>query len=281
MTKCGFGKQVNIFSDFGRGKLLCSRDFFYVEEYLQNSTYVYKKYVHFFAVFSTNGQQCKRGRDVRYYFCTNGLRENLDGKQGCCFTDSVFDVQDKSIGDKQGECMKNISFFAIVIVAVILLFCVVPNGQTNAEYLRIHIRADSNSQADQAIKYKVKAAVVDYLTPYIACADSKQKAVATVQSRLSGLQAVADSVLAAEGFTYKCRARLATEEFPTRCYNGFTLSEGVYDALILDLGSGSGDNWWCVVYPPLCFVGEETDGSDNIVYRSLIRKIIDDFVLKQ
>ncbi len=189
--------------------------------------------------------------------------------------------KDKSIGDKQGECMKNISFFAIVIVAVILLFCVVPNGQTNAEYLRIHIRADSNSQADQAIKYKVKAAVVDYLTPYIACADSKQKAVATVQSRLSGLQAVADSVLAAEGFTYKCHARLATEEFPTRCYNGFTLSEGIYDALILDLGSGSGDNWWCVVYPPLCFVGEETDGSDNIVYRSLIRKIIDDFASKQ
>lgn len=176
--------------------------------------------------------------------------------------------------------MKNILFAVAALVAVVALICLVPCKQANTEYLRIHIRADSNSQADQTVKYKVKAAVVDYLTPYIAYADTKQKAMAVVKDKLQQLESVADSVLAAEGFAYKCRARLATEQFPARSYNGFALSEGMYDALILELGSGTGDNWWCVVYPPLCFVGGESNGTNGIVYRSLIRKIIDDFAAK-
>mgnify|MGYP002522689417 CR=1 FL=1 len=181
---------------------------------------------------------------------------------------------------RKGETMKNIIFAAVALVVVIATICLVPCNTTNTEYLRVHIRANSNSQTDQAVKYKVKAAVVDYLTPYIAYADTKQKAMSVVESKLRELEHIADNVLAAEGFAYKCRARLATEQFPTRSYNGFTLNEGVYDALILELGSGSGDNWWCVVYPPLCFVGGESNGTNGIVYRSLIRKIIDDFAAK-
>ena len=79
-------------------------------------------------------------------------------------------------GSMKGETMKNILFAVAALVAVVALICLVPCKQANTEYLRIHIRADSNSQADQTVKYKVKAAVVDYLTPYIAYADTKQKA---------------------------------------------------------------------------------------------------------
>ena len=66
---------------------------------------------------------------------------------------------------------------------------------------------------------------------------------------------------------------MCEERFPTRVYEGVTLAAGVYDALILELGSGEGDNWWCVVYPPLCFTG----GSVNVVYRSKIAQIIRQF----
>ena len=142
--------------------------------------------------------------------------------------------------------MKKIILAAAALIVVIAIICLVPCNTTNAEYLRVHIRADSNSQTDQAVKYKVKAAVVDYLTPYIAYADTKQKAMSVVEDKLHELEQVADNVLVSEGFAYKCHARLATEQFPTRSYNGFTLDEGVYDALILELGSGSGDNWCCV-----------------------------------
>ena len=145
--------------------------------------------------------------------------------------------------------------------------------QVYNEYLRIHIRADSNEKEAQAVKYKVKDAVVAYLTPYIAECDTKSKAENMIESRLSEIEAVADRILCEQGFTYKSRAKINTEKFPTRFYGEYTLEEGYYDALILELGSGNGDNWWCVVYPPLCFTGTGA----HYAYRSKILEIVRNF----
>ncbi len=76
------------------------------------------------------------------------------------------------------------------------------------------------------------------------------------------------------GFRYTARAALKREEFPTRVYEGVTLPAGVYDALIIELGTGKGDNWWCVLYPPLCFAGGM---GVNIQYRVKIWEIIQNF----
>ena len=86
------------------------------------------------------------------------------------------------------------------------------------------------------------------------------------------IENVANSVLEEEGFDYKSKAKLKNEYFPTRVYENITLEEGYYDALILELGSGTGDNWWCIVFPAFCFT--KTQNSDNIVYISLIWEII-------
>ena len=69
---------------------------------------------------------------------------------------------------------------------------------------------------------------------------------------------------------------IKNELFPTRVYNGLTVDSGYYDALIIYLGEGVGDNWWCVIFPPLCFVGR-----GNYVYRSKIKSVIDDFLNKK
>lgn len=159
----------------------------------------------------------------------------------------------------------------IVLVGIILA---VPAKQTNADFLRIHIRADSNGQEDQDVKYAVKSAVVDYLTPKLANATSKDKAMDIVESELNNIERVCDKTLADNGFSYTSRAKLCKEQFPDRAYNGVTLAAGVYDALIVELGSGSGNNWWCVVYPPLCFVGGESNGTSQIVYKSKLLEII-------
>jgi stage II sporulation protein R len=74
-----------------------------------------------------------------------------------------------------------------------------------------------------------------------------------------------------EGFDYCSNAEIRQENFPTRVYGDYTLEEGVYDALIIELGEGVGDNWWCVIYPPLCF----TSASSDVTYRWLIQDIID------
>lgn len=145
-------------------------------------------------------------------------------------------------------------------------------ANTNTEYLRIHIRANSNDGEDQAVKYMVRDAVVDYLTPFVAEAETKEEAMSLMNGQLSRIAQVADGVLRAHGFTYGARAELKDEEFPTRVYGEYTLEAGIYQALIVYLGSGMGDNWWCVVYPPLCFAGQP---GENIVYKSKIKEIID------
>ena len=144
----------------------------------------------------------------------------------------------------------------------------------NAEYPRIHIRANSDAGEDQAVKYLVRDAVVEYLTPFVAQSETREEAEERMEGCLAGIAATAEAVLRAKGFFYGARAELKDEEFPTRVYGEYTLQAGVYRALIVYLGEGTGDNWWCVIYPPLCFAGEP---GDDIVYKSKILEIIDNW----
>lgn len=169
----------------------------------------------------------------------------------------------------------------ILLISVIGALAVAFGGNTgtstdNSAYLRIHIRAESNNEADQAVKYRVRDKVVEYLTPLVAECETKTEAMQTIGEKLREIETVAESVLRANGFSYGAKASLRKESFPTRVYEEVTLDAGVYDALILELGSGKGDNWWCVVYPPLCFSG----GNGNFVYKSKIAEIIQSFFNK-
>ena len=170
--------------------------------------------------------------------------------------------------------MKRILLSVAALAALIAVILLVPSKSTNADFLRIHIRADSNDSADQQVKYVVKSAVVDYLTPKLTQATDKNKAMEIVARELENIQAVCDKTLADNGFKYTSRAKLCVEQFPDRAYNGVTLPAGAYDALIVELGSAQGNNWWCVVYPPLCFVGGESNGTNKIIYKSKLMEII-------
>ena len=165
----------------------------------------------------------------------------------------------------------------VCTVAALVLACGKAGGEETPReaYLRIHIRANSNGADDQAVKYEVKEAIVEFLMPVAASADDKEEAIALLRARLPEIEEVADGVLVENGFSYTARASVREEEFPTRVYEGVTLEAGVYDALIVELGTGKGDNWWCVIYPPLCFSGEAT--GNNVQYRSRIWEIIRNF----
>ena len=153
----------------------------------------------------------------------------------------------------------------IILVATCLFGC----SGYQQEYLRIHVRANSNAACDQEIKYLIKDEVVEYLTPIVQNCKSKQDAINKIKEHQSSVNALIEGVLKKNGFNYGCKVSIREENFPTRVYEGVTLSAGYYDALIIELGSGKGDNWWCVVYPPLCF-----SGRDDITYRSMILDLI-------
>ena len=175
--------------------------------------------------------------------------------------------------------MKKAAVVLILAAAIGLIALLFGNTDTTGgnasrtEYLRIHIRANSNGEADQAVKYKVRDGIVAYLTPTVASCTTKAQAIRAISGQLEGVESVAERILRENGYFYGARASIRSEEFPTRVYDGVTLEAGVYDALIVELGTGAGDNWWCVVYPPLCFTG----GNVSVTYRSKILEIIESF----
>lgn len=140
------------------------------------------------------------------------------------------------------------------------------------QYLRIHIRANSNSDEDQSVKYKVKDEIVEALIPLLADVESFDEAKSIVSQNFGYIEEVANKTLLDNGFFYTSSASIKNEYFPTRSYDEITLEEGYYDALILNLGSGDGDNWWCIVFPAFCFT--QTKKIDNIEYISRIWEII-------
>ena len=150
-----------------------------------------------------------------------------------------------------------------------------PDGQDveTTKYLRMHVRADSNETDAQVVKYYVRDRLVEYLTPLVASYETKEKAMQGVKAHLGEIAEIATRALRNKGFSYGATASVEKEYFPTRVYDEYTLPAGEYDALIVRLGRGAGENWWCVVYPPLCFVAT----CENVVYKSKIKEIIDRF----
>ena len=167
---------------------------------------------------------------------------------------------------------------AIVIICLVLIiagiYAVKASDKASDEetYLRIHIRANSNDAVDQSVKYKVKERIVDFMTPALEGVKSKAEAMEILQRNTVAMKKVADDTLKQNGYNYTSRVSLRKEEFPARTYGDLTLESGVYDALIIELGSGEGDNWWCVVFPPLCFVGEN---KDKVEYKSFFAQLYD------
>lgn len=118
--------------------------------------------------------------------------------------------------------------------------------------VRLHILANSDSEADQALKLRVRDAVVEAAAGWLDTAATTEEALAQVTRQLPQLEQVARQTVAAEGYAYPVTARLCEAYFPTRQYGDITLPAGRYQAVQIAIGAAEGQNWWCVVYPPLC-----------------------------
>ena len=160
--------------------------------------------------------------------------------------------------------MKKLCISFLLGIIILLMALLASCSACKTEYLRIHVRANSNRACDQEIKYQIKDIVVEHLTPYVKNATSKAQAMAAINEQIPAVNRLIDGFLLKNGYKYSAKVELKQEFFPTRVYDDLTLNSGVYDALIITLGEGVGDNWWCVVYPPLCFSGEKVE------YRSVV-----------
>lgn len=145
---------------------------------------------------------------------------------------------------------------AYIILCIPSIFCgCIDNNKYDGELLRLHIRANSDADVDQSVKLKVRDAINAYITANVR-RGTFEEAYADISTRLNALDGIAQKVLYENGFRYGARAKLSNEYFPTRKYGKTVVPDGYYDALIIELGDAQGANWWCVIYPPLCY-GEE------------------------
>ena len=118
--------------------------------------------------------------------------------------------------------------------------------------IRLHVIANSDSAEDQALKLEVRDRVLDFTTTVLQRSADMEDAQLRLREELTRIESIAQQEISAQGYDYQVTAQLASTEFPLKEYDGFSLPAGEYMALRLVIGEGEGQNWWCVVYPPLC-----------------------------
>ena len=116
-------------------------------------------------------------------------------------------------------------------------------------------------------------------TPFLSDARNRREAERIVLDHKEGISSVVNETLSRCGFTYGCNVRVGTEFFDERTYGDLTLPEGYYRAVIVELGSGEGKNWWCVAFPPLCFTLDE--GYKNMQYKSILYEIVKKYLKRE
>ena len=136
-----------------------------------------------------------------------------------------------------------------------------PNG-----LIRFHVLANSDSEADQALKLAVKDQVVTYMQTLLDGAEDVQDSRQIIQSHLSDIEKQAQLVLAQQGSAEGVTVEYGHFDFPVKYYGQFSLPAGHYEALRVIIGQGEGHNWWCVLFPPMCFVDAEDTTPDELAH---------------
>ena len=152
----------------------------------------------------------------------------------------------------------------MILILTILLFayttvCAISYAQNIStdianSVFRLHVIANSNSEEDQNLKYKVRDSLLSYMNNVCKNCSTKQEAINLVKKNKDTFKQIALETIKQNGYTYDVNIDIGNFEFPTKQYGDISLPAGFYDALKVEIGEAKGRNWWCVMFPPLCFV---------------------------
>ena len=151
--------------------------------------------------------------------------------------------------------------FFILLILLILYTFVSAFYYSNAvcsdisdSVFRLHVIANSDSPADQNLKYIVRDSIIDYINEISSSATSKEEVLQIAKSNISKIQSIAINTVRKEGYDYSVNVEVGNFVFPKKTYGDITFPPGFYDALKVEIGEAKGQNWWCEMIPPLCFV---------------------------
>ncbi len=141
-----------------------------------------------------------------------------------------------------------------------------------SDAIRIRIIPNSNSSYDQKIKSKVKDRLETSLYDLLKDAENSDEAKKLIKNNLNIVEKDIENVFTSEKYNLGYEVSFGYNYFPKKKYKGVKYKEGYYESLLVTLGEGKGNNWWCVLYPPLCLI--ETDEAKNIEYKSFVKEIL-------
>ena len=162
--------------------------------------------------------------------------------------------------------MKKILILTIAVFFFLALLCSAGCGAQKP--LRLHIIANSDSKEDQEVKLMVRDRILETTGDQMRTVQTQEEAKEYISTHLDLIEREANAVLEEEGFSYRADAWIGISEFPDKSYGGVVYPAGEYEALKVTLGDGLGQNWWCVVFPPLCLT--QTDPEEPVEYKSAI-----------
>ena len=171
----------------------------------------------------------------------------------------------------------------MVIILTFLLFlyssiCAISYAQNIStdianSVFRLHVIANSDTEEDQNLKYMVRDNLLKYMNSICENCKTKEDAIAIVEKNKTAFEQIAMNTIKEEGYNYSVTINIGNFEFPTKNYGDISLPAGYYDALRVEIGEAKGRNWWCVMFPPLCFVdissGVVPDESKEFMKNSL------------
>ena len=151
------------------------------------------------------------------------------------------------------------------ITKIILLFCIFTlcaaicdilpiHGEEKIyeSVVRLHVLANSDDEEDQALKLKVRDGILSYLSPIVIDGTSREDAIEIINSRIGEIKDIAQEIVYDNGYDYSIEVTLTLEDYPTRDYEAMSFPSGEYVSLRVLIGEAEGQNWWCVLFPPLC-----------------------------
>ena len=151
-------------------------------------------------------------------------------------------------------------FEKILILMCVLVLClaicnILPIHGEEKIYesvVRLHVLANSDSAEDQELKLKVRDAILAYTSPRVIDSKSREEAISILQTELDAIETIAAEVVKEQGYDYEVEVSLTLEDYPTRNYESMSFPSGQYISLRVLIGKAEGQNWWCVLFPPLC-----------------------------
>lgn len=151
----------------------------------------------------------------------------------------------------------------IILFSIYIFICAysyvnaVSEGLSDSVF-RLHVIANSDSKEDQNLKYKVRDKLIEYMNTLCKNCSSKQEVIEIANNNVENFKQIAQETIIDEGYSYSVDIEIGNFEFPTKSYGDISFPAGYYDSLRVKIGEAKGQNWWCVMFPPLCFVDVTT-----------------------